>query len=84
MVEKMELTPGVDTALRRLLKGGILLRPKRRSGVTWAGTDESLHHLTFGGLLERNFLLETVGVGDAVDTFTLTADGREQAGLLDG
>lgn len=73
---KMKLTAGAVEAIRRLQRGGRLLRDKNRSRVYWDGGDETLHHLTFACLQEFQAL--TFARGDeGRSLFTLSESGAK-------
>jgi hypothetical protein len=73
------LTDGAVIALARLMSGKKLQQERNRSKMTWVGTDELLHHLTFKSL-DRAGAIKAVKGKVGFTTFGITAKGKRLSG----
>jgi len=78
-ISDVVLTDGAVIALARLKSGEKLQRQRNRSKMTWIGTGESLHHLTFKSLDQAGAIKAVKGkVG--FSTFGISAKGKRLSG----
>jgi len=75
----VRLTDGAVVALARLKSGEKLQQERNRSKMTWVGTDESLHHLTFANLKQAEAIKAVKGKA-GFTTFGISVKGKRLSG----